>query len=81
MLSIIARSTIELAAILLLIYGFIHEDKVIEFEQTVKMVAVVMFKRYKKKKAIEKMQKNRDFRVIDGKKSSSNKSGKKVSVA
>lgn len=31
---------IELAVVLLLIYGFMHEDKVIAFEQTVKRIVL-----------------------------------------
>ena len=41
MLAIFAKTSIELAVVLLLIYGFIHEKEVIKFEQYVKMVIVV----------------------------------------
>lgn len=34
------RTLIEFAAICLLIYGFIHEDKFIAFEQNVKRIIV-----------------------------------------
>ena len=34
------RTLIEFAAICLLIYGFIHEDKVIIFEQNIKRIVV-----------------------------------------
>lgn len=34
------RTLIEFAAICLLIYGFIHEDKVIAFEQNIKRIIV-----------------------------------------
>lgn len=34
------RTLMEFAAICLLIYGFIHEDKVIAFEQNVKMIII-----------------------------------------
>ena len=34
------RTLIEFAAICLLIYGFIHEDKVITFEQNVKRIII-----------------------------------------
>lgn len=60
------KSLIELSAILLLIYGFYKEDKVIAFEKKLKMIIVVNYRRYKKRKKLEKMQKNQDFRVING---------------
>lgn len=59
-------SLIELAVILLLIYGFYKEDKVIAFEQKVKMIVVVNYRRYKSKKRLEAMRKNREFKVVDG---------------
>lgn len=34
------RTLMEFAAICLLIYGFIHEDKVIAFEQNLKRIVV-----------------------------------------
>ena len=34
------RTLIEFAAICLLIYGFIHEDKLIAFEQNVKRIVI-----------------------------------------
>ena len=34
------RTLIEFAAICLLIYGFMHEDKVIAFEQNVKRIVI-----------------------------------------
>lgn len=69
MLAIFAKTSIELAVVLLLIYGFIHEKEVIKFEQYVKMVIVVNYRRYKKRKRIEQMKKNRKFRVVKGGKS------------
>ncbi len=68
MLAIFAKTGIELAVVLLLIYGFIHEKEVIKFEQYVKMVIVVNYRRYKKRKKLEQMRKNRDFRVVKGRK-------------
>lgn len=68
MLAIFAKTGIELAVVLLLIYGFIHEKEVIKFEQYVKMVIVVNYRRYKKRKRLEQMKKNRDFRVVNGRK-------------
>ncbi len=82
MLAIFAKTSIELAVVLLLIYGFIHEKEVIKFEQYIKMVIVVNYRRYKKRKKLEQMRKNRDFRVIDGKRiSRSSKGGKSFDVA
>lgn len=82
MLAIFAKTGIELAVVLLLIYGFIHEKEVIKFEQYIKMVIVVNYRRYKKRKKLEQMRKNRDFRVIDGRRiTRSNKGGKSFDVA
>lgn len=39
------RTLMEFAAICILIYGFIHEDKVIAFEQNVKRIIVVNIRR------------------------------------
>lgn len=60
------RSAIELAFILLLIYGFIKEDKLIAFEQKVRRIIFVNYRRYKRKKRYAKMQKERAFRVYEG---------------
>lgn len=62
----IVKSFLELTFICLLIYGFVHEDKVIAFEQKVWRVLFVNYKRYQRKKRYAKMQKNRDFRVVNG---------------
>ena len=51
-------SMIELAVIIFLIYGFYKEDKFIAFEQKVKMIIVVNYRRYKRKK--------REFKLVDG---------------
>lgn len=59
-------SMIELAVIIFLIYGFYKEDKFIAFEQKVKMIIVVNYCRYKRKKRIEQMRKNREFKLVDG---------------
>lgn len=59
-------SMIELAVIIFLIYGFYKEDKFISFEQKVKMIIVVNYRRYKRKKRIEQMRKNREFKLVDG---------------
>ena len=59
-------SMIELAVIIFLIYGFYKEDKFIAFEQKAKMIIVVNYRRYKRKKRIEQMRKNREFKLVDG---------------
>ncbi len=64
--AIIIKSFLELAFICLLIYGFMKEDKVIAFEQKVWRILFVNYRRYQRKKRYAKMQKNRDFRVVDG---------------
>lgn len=64
--ALIVKSFLELAFICLLIYGFVHEDKVIAFEQKVWRVLFVNYRRYRRKKRYAKMQKNRDFRVVNG---------------
>ena len=67
MITILLKSSIELALVLLLIYGFIHEKQMIEFEQLLKRAVVIKFKLYKKNKALEQIRRNRDFRVVEGK--------------
>ncbi len=64
--AIIIKSFLEIAFICLLIYGFMKEDKVIAFEQKVWRILFVNYRRYQRKKRYAKMQKNRDFRVVDG---------------
>ncbi len=64
--AILIKSFLELAFICLLIYGFMKEDKVIAFEQKVWRILFVNYRRYQRKKRYAKMQKNRDFRVVDG---------------
>lgn len=65
-LGLAIKSLLELSVILLLIYGFYKEDKVIAFEQKLKMIIVVNYRRYKRRKRLEQMQKNRDFKVVKG---------------
>lgn len=60
------KTFLEFAFICLLIYGFMKEDKVIAFEQKVWRIVFVNYKRYCRKKRYAKMQKNRDFRVVNG---------------
>lgn len=64
--SILIKSFLELAFICLLIYGFMKEEKVIAFEQKVWRILFVHYRRYRRKKRYAKMQKNRDFRVVNG---------------
>lgn len=60
------KSLLELGLIVLLIYGFIKEEKVIAFEQKVWRILFVNYRRWQRKKKYAKMQKARDFRVVDG---------------
>lgn len=64
--AILIKSFLELAFICLLIYGFMKEEKVIAFEQKVWRILFVNYRRYRRKKRYAKMQKNRDFRVVNG---------------
>ena len=73
MLAIFAKTSIELAVVLLLIYGFIHEKEVIKFEQYVKLVIVVNYRR--------NMKKNREFRVVKGGKSPNGRTPHSFDVA
>ena len=47
--SFVIATLIELAVAGLLIYGFMHEDKVISFEQAVKRIVVGHYRRFKRK--------------------------------
>lgn len=60
------QSVLELLAIGLLLYGYMHEDKVIAFEQKVWRILFVNYRRYKRKKRCVQIQKQRDFRVVNG---------------
>ena len=42
------KTLVEFGAILLLIFGFINEEKVIEFEQNIKRIIVGNYRRYKR---------------------------------
>lgn len=46
---------IELAVAILLVYGFMHEEKVIAFEQAVKKVAIYYIRRAIRKRQYKKM--------------------------
>lgn len=45
---------IELAVAILLVYGFMHEDKVICFEQNVKRIVVGNIRHYMRKKKVKR---------------------------
>lgn len=64
--AIAIKSALELLGICLLIWGLLHEKKLIAFEQKVWRILFVNYKRYQRKKRYAKMQKTRDFRVVDG---------------
>lgn len=69
MLSILLKTTFELIFAALLILGFIYEEKLIKFEHYVKMVIVVNYRRYKRRKQLDNIRKNRNFKLISGRKS------------
>lgn len=69
MMSIVLRSTVELAMIILIIYGFAHEKDMIEIEQLLWKAIVVTYRRFKRNRELERMRKNREFRVVNGGKS------------
>lgn len=66
MISIFLKTAIEFAMVALLIYGFIHEKKLIEFEQLLMRAIVIKYKLYKRDKKLAEMRKSRDFRVVNG---------------
>lgn len=57
-------SMIELAVIIFLIYGFYKEDKFIAFEQKVKMIIVVNYRRYKRKSVLSKCVKTENSSLL-----------------
>lgn len=65
--AIAIKSALELLGICLLIWGLLHEKKLIAFEQKVWRILYVNYKRYQRKKRYQKIQKTRDFRVVNGK--------------
>ncbi len=71
MFFIVMRSSIEFALIVLLLYGFWNEKKVIEFEQLLKRAIVIRYRLYKKNKRLAEMRKNREFKVVSGKRTAS----------
>lgn len=73
MLAILLKTSVELILSALLIYGFIHEKEVIKFEQRLKRIIVVNYRRYKNKKNKQNVQRARKLRVINGRKSTQGK--------
>ncbi|MBQ5996014.1 MAG: hypothetical protein IJL63_09210 [Clostridia bacterium] len=67
MASIVLKTVFEILAAALLIYGFMHERELIKFEDYLKMVIVVNYRRYKRRKRLEQIRKNRDFRLVSSK--------------
>lgn len=65
--AIAVKSALELIGICLLIWGLLHEKKLIAFEQKIWRILFVNYRRYQRKKRYAKMQKTRAFRVVDGK--------------
>lgn len=52
----IVKTFFEIAAALLVIWGVYNEDKLIRFEERVKIILVVNYRRHKRKKALLKQQ-------------------------
>ena len=50
----VISTLIELAIAGLLIYGFMHEDKVIRFEQNIKRIVVGNYRRWKRMRGKKK---------------------------
>lgn len=48
------QTSIEVLAIALLIYGFIHEDKLIDFEVAMRRIVLGNYRRYKRLKGQKK---------------------------
>ncbi len=64
------RSILELAAILLLLYGIYKEEKLIAFEQKVWRILFVNYRRYKRKKygmplKKAKAEEEKNFKLYD----------------
>ena len=47
------QTIIECLILLVLLYGFIHEDKVIAIEENIKRIIIGNYRRYKRKKNIK----------------------------
>ena len=60
----IIRSLFEFLAIMLLITGFIYEDKVIAFEENVKRIVIGNIKHYVRKKNNSEALKNRSRLIL-----------------
>lgn len=73
MLVILLKTSVELILSALLIYGFIHEKEVIKFEQRLKRIIVVNYRRHKNKKHKQNAQQVRRLRVINGRKNTQSK--------
>ena len=59
MASIVLKTVFEILAAALLIYGFMHERELIKFEDYLKMVIVVNYRRYKRRKRLFNWGKNK----------------------
>lgn len=55
---------IELAVSILLVYGFMHEDKMIDFEQAVKRIVVGHYRRWKRLRGITKWKKPESISIF-----------------
>ncbi len=74
MLSVILKTAIEFILCALLIYGFIHEKEVIKFEQRIKRIIVLNYRRNKNKNNIRKSgRKCARLKIINGRKADKSK--------
>ena len=64
MAAIILRTSLEIFAAALLIFGFMHEREIIRIENYLIMSIKVKYRRYKRRKRIEQMRKNRELRLV-----------------
>ena len=44
----------ELAVAIVIVYGFMYEDKIIDFEQNIKRIVVGNYRRYKRMRGMKK---------------------------
>ena len=55
------RTVLEIAAVLLVIWGIFNEEKLVRFEHRVKIILVVNYRRYKRARMLEKQRRNREL--------------------
>ncbi|NMP36922.1 MAG: hypothetical protein GX051_02180 [Clostridiales bacterium] len=55
------RTVLEIAAVMLVIFGLFNEEKLVRFEHRIKLIIVVNYRRYKRARMLEKQRRNREF--------------------